>query len=321
VTIEDQLRYFLVAARQEHLGRAAEELGLSQPALSRSISRLEEEYGIKLFDRASRRIRLNTAGRLLVGHFERALAELEDARRVLQDGRQDARNTISIGFLATFGARLIPGLIRGYKAVDPTAQFRLLQGPYPLLHELLVKGEIDFCLVSPRFADSALDWRPLFEEELVMIVPRGHRLESRGEIDLREVAKLPMVALKRGFGLRQTVEDLTRQAGFVPNIAFEGEEVATLQGLVGAGFGVALTPKSSVGRSDLVVSLSVREPPCRRTIGLSWRQGRYISRKSIDFRDHVMKTLTSAAIAGRQEHESATAGPRPRFNATGQVVR
>ena len=310
MTIEDQLKYFLTAARHEHLGRAAEALGLSQPALSRSIARLEQEYGVKLFDRNSRRIRLNAAGRLLVGHFEHALAELEDARRELQESKKGARNTISIGFLATFGAQLIPGLIRSFKVSDPTAQFRLLQGPYPLLHELLVAGEIDFCLVSPRFTDAALDWRPLFEEELVMIVPRGHRLEGREEIDLREVAKLPMVALKKGYGLRQTLEDLTREAGFVPDIAFEGEEVATLQGLVGAGFGVALTPKGSAGHSDLVVSLAIREPSCRRTIGLSWRRGRYISGQALSFRDHVMKTLTSPAVAVKQEPESTAAGDK-----------
>lgn len=294
MTIEDQLRYFLIAARREHLGRAADELGLSQPALSRSISRLEEEYGVKLFDRGSRRIRLNAAGRRLLGHFERALAELEDARRELQESKAEVRNTISIGFLATFGLRLIPDLIRGFKLFDPDVQFRLLQGPYPLLLEHLVAGEIDFCLVSPRFPDSALDWQALYDEELVVIVPRGHRLESRGQIDLREVAKEPMVALKKGYGLRQTLEDLTRQTGFVPQITFEGEEVATLQGLVGAGFGVALTPKGSVGRSDLVVSLSVREPVCRRTIGLSWRHGRYISGKAARFREHVVKTLAAS---------------------------
>lgn len=292
MNIEDQLRYFLIAARREHLGHAADELGLSQPALSRSISRLEEEYGVRLFDRGGRRIRLNTAGRLLLSHFERALAELEDARRELLESKAEARNTITIGFLATFGVRLIPDLIRSFKQSVSTAQFGLLQGPYPLLLKHLQAGEIDFCLVSPRFRDSALDWQPLFDEELVIIVPRGHRLEAREQIDLREVAKEPMVALKQGFGLRQTLEDLTRQAGFAPQITFEGEEVATLQGLVGAGFGVALTPKSSVG-SDLVTSLSVREPVCRRTIGLSWRHGRYIPAQAMRFREHAIKTLAS----------------------------
>jgi DNA-binding transcriptional LysR family regulator len=294
VTIEDHLRCFLIAARREHLGRAAEELGLSQPALSRSVARLEKEYGVRLFDRGGRRIRLNAAGRLLLGHFERALAEFEDARRELQESKTETRNTISIGFLATFGTLLIPDLIRRFKLSDPVAQFRLLQGPYPLLLDHLVAGEMDFCLVAPRFRDSALDWQPLFDEELVVIVPRGHRLESRGHIELREIAKEPMVALKTGYGLRQTLEDLTRQAGFVPEIAFEGEEVATLQGLVGAGFGVALTPKGSVGRSELVVSLSVREPVCRRSIGLSWRHGRYMSSKAMHFREHVIKTLAAS---------------------------
>lgn len=300
--IEDQLKYFLVAARREHLGHAADELGLSQPALSRSISRLEEEYGVRLFDRGGRRIRLNAAGRTLLGHFERVLAELEDAHRKLQESRTEVRNTISIGFLATFGVRLIPDLIRTFKQTEQAAQFRLLQGPYPLLFEQLLAGEMDFCLVSPRFRDSSLDWRPLFEEELVVIVPRSHRLAARDEIDLREVAKEPMVALKHGYGLRQVLEDLTRQAGFVPKIAFEGEEVATLHGLVGAGFGVALSPKGSVSNTELVVSLPVRDPVCRRVIGLSWRHNRYMSAKAARFRDHVIAALT--------------APPRPRVSST-----
>ena len=295
MTIEDQLRYFLVVARREHLGRAAEELGLSQPAMSRSISRLEKEYEVRLFDRGSRRIKLNVAGRLLLEHFERALGEFEDARRKLAENKSEARNTISIGFLATFGVQLIPDLIREFKATDQAAKFRLLQGPYPLLHDQLVAGEMDFCLVAPRFRNSALDWQPLFDEELVVIVPKGHRLESRGQIDLSEVAKEPMIALKAGYGLRQALDDLTRQAGFVPEIAFESEEITTLQGLVGAGFGIALTSSGSVGLSDLVVSLRVREPACHRTIGLAWRHSRYASSKALRFREHVIQTFATRA--------------------------
>jgi DNA-binding transcriptional LysR family regulator len=298
VKIEDQLRYFVVAARHEHIGRAAEELGLSQPALSRSISKMEEEYGAQLFDRGSRRIRLNSAGKLLVAHIERALAELDDARRELRENKTEARQTVSIGFLATFGVQLIPDLIRRYKVLDPSVQFRLLQGPYPLLLERLIGGEIDLCVASPRFGDASLDWHPLFEEELVVIVPRGHRLWSRKQIELREIAKEPIVALKKDYGLRQYVDDLCRVAGFSPEIAFEGEEVATLQGLVGAGFGVSLVPKSTVKDSSLLVSLQVSDPTCRRTIGISWRHARYLSDKTLQFRDLIIRTLSESANAG-----------------------
>jgi DNA-binding transcriptional LysR family regulator len=286
--IDNQLRYFMVAAIHEHLGHAADELGLSQPALSRSISRLEDKYGVQLFDRSGRRMRLNAAGRLLLAHAERALAELEDASRELQETKAKSGPIVSIGFLATFGTRVIPDLIRKFKATKPGVQFRLLQGPYPVLLERLVGGQIDLCLVSPRFVDPNLDWRPLFNEEIIALVPRGHKLAARVQIDLLELAKEPIVALKKGYGMRQYLDDLCRQSGFAPEIAFEGEEVATLHGLVGAGFGIALVPKGEFRNTDLIRTLPVREPVCRRTIGLTWRRGRYMPGKTEEFRDHII---------------------------------
>lgn len=299
--IDDQLRYFIVVAKHEHLGRAAEQLGLSQPALSRSISRLEEEFDTRLFDRSGRRIQLNANGKMLLRHVERALAELEDVRKALQDSKEDARHSVGIGFLATFGVRLIPDLIRRFKVDHPAVQFRLLQGPYPSLRERLVSGEIDLCLVSPRFIDANLDWKPLYNEELCVLVPRAHRLASKMEINLAEIADDPVVALKKDYGMRRYVDDLCREAGFVPQIAYEGEEVATLIGLVGASFGVTLAPAAAAKDSDLVKALRVREPQCRRTIGLAWRRGRYMSETTARFREHIIATLTKGKGASRRE--------------------
>jgi len=193
---ERQFRYFLTIAKHEHLGHAADELGVSQPALSRSVIRLENDYGTRLFDRTGRRMRLNDSGRLLQRHVERALAELEDARREMNEAAEKTRQTISIGFLATFGIKLIPDLIRRFKQTYPDAGFRLLQGPQPILHQMLVASEIDLCLSSPRFPDSSLEWKPLYEEELYVLVPRGHRLGLRSAVNLSDIASEPMVALK-----------------------------------------------------------------------------------------------------------------------------
>lgn len=299
--IDDHLRYFIAVAKHEHLGRAAEELGLSQPALSRSISRLEEEFDTRLFDRSGRRIQLNANGRLLLRHVERAWAEFEDVRKALQDNKDEARHSVAIGFLATFGARLIPDLIRRFKSDHPAVQFRLLQGPYPSLRERLVSGEIDLCLVSPRFVDANLDWKPLYSEELTVLVPRAHRLASRAEINLSEIAHEPVVALKKDYGMRRYVDDLCREAGFVPHIAYEGEEIATLVGLVGASFGVTLAPAASAKDSDLVRAVHVREPQCCRTIGLSWRRGRYMSETTARFREHIISILGKGELSGRRE--------------------
>jgi len=290
--LSDQIRYFAAAARHEHLGRAADELDMSQPALSRSILKLEEELGVQLFDRAGRGVRLNSAGKILLRRIERAHAECEDAVRELHEQRGLSRKTVSIGYFATFGVRLIPELVKSFCALDPGVQFQLFEGPTPLLSEQLLSGEIDLCMAS-QFTNVGLSWQPLFHEELFALVPPDHRLAKKSSIDLAELAEDPFVALKVGHALRQTLEDLCRQAGFAPQIKLEGYEVATLRGLVGAGFGVTLSPKRTVAAPIQAVSIPVREPQCRRMIGLSWRKGRWLSPKTLAFKEHLAKNLSA----------------------------
>jgi DNA-binding transcriptional LysR family regulator len=155
---------------------------------------------------------------------------------------------------------------------------------------MLISSEIDLCMSSPRFADAEFDWRPLYEEELFVLVPSGHRLTNRTEIDLLEIGKEPIVTLKSKYGLRQYMDDYAREAGFAPQVAFETEEVATLIGLVGAGFGVTLAPKPSSDSQGLIVPVSVRSPRCRRVVGLSWRSGRFMPPRTIAFRNHIISS-------------------------------
>jgi DNA-binding transcriptional LysR family regulator len=291
--LSDQIRYFAAAARHEHLGRAADELDMSQPALSRSILKLEDELGVQLFDRAGRGVRLNSAGKTLLRRIERANAECEDAVRELREARSASRKTVSIGYFATFGVRLIPELVKSFCAVDPSVQFQLFEGPSPRLAEQLSSGEIDLCVAS-QFASAGIAWQPLFQEELFALVPPYHRLAKSASIDLAELKDDPFVALKPGHALRQTLEDLCREAGFTPQITLEGYEVATLRGLVGAGFGVTLSPRRTVAAPIQAVSIAVRHPTCRRTIGMSWRKGRWLSPKTLAFKDHLAKHLPAA---------------------------
>jgi DNA-binding transcriptional LysR family regulator len=290
----DALRYFAAAAKEEHFGRAADALAISQPALSRSIARLEEFYGVALFERDGRGIRITRSGRALLRRVERVIAELEDARRELHDLSEERRSRpIALGFFATLGMHAVPDAIRGFRDGHPDAEFRLLQGPGPLLQQRLMSGEIDLCLSSPRFAEVAVEWLPLWDEELVALVPDTHRLAGRETLELLELANDPFIALKPNYGLRRTADDLCREAGFSPHVAFEGEEVATLRGLVGAGFGVALVP-SGGGAGDLhATPIAISGPRAYRTFGLSWARGRYLPQGTAAFRDYVIERLQS----------------------------
>jgi DNA-binding transcriptional LysR family regulator len=300
--LSDQLRYFVVAARTEHIGRAAEQLELSQPALSRSIHKLEEELGLPLFDRAGRGVRLNDAGKILLRRVDRACAEFDDALRELKD--LGKAKPVSIGYLSTFGVSLIPELVKGFAKLGHKDKFDLFEAPCPTLVERLLQGEIDFCL-STELVNPAIDWRPLFNEELYALIPTGHRFASRKNIELIELANEPFVALREGHGLRQVLEGLCREAGFKPNVILEGCEVGSLRGLVASGFGVTLAPKRQVF-APMYIDVPISSPRCYRTVGLSWRKERWLSLRALAFKDYIARELESPEFGGKDgSHETA----------------
>lgn len=294
--LSDSLIYFLAAARHEHLTKAANELGISQPALSRNIARLEKAYSIQLFDRIGRGLRLNTAGKILLEHVSRAKAELDDAGEAILGYINQIAQTVSLGFLGTFGVTLVPELVRGYRAhVDELPPFRLLQGSAPFLRARLEARDIDLCLASPRFPDANLEWRQLYREELFVVVPNEHRLAKQEFIDLVELAHEPFVMLKPEYGLRRVAEELCIESGFAPNVAFEVEEVATLRGIVGAGVGVTIAPRPVQEITALTTDLRVRSSNFSRPVGLLWRRDRRLSSETLRFRNYVLDHFDAAS--------------------------
>lgn len=283
-----QLLYFREAARREHLSRAAEQLGISQPTLSRSIKQLEDHYGTTLFDRYGRTVRLNARGRALLGHVERALAALEDADREIGDLVRHGSRTIALGFFGTLGIRVVPALLRRYQRRAAGVEFSLYQGPQPALLEELRGGRLDLCLCSAGREHPDLAWEHLWNEDLFVHVPPRHRLAGRNTVDLAEIADEPIISLKPGSGLRRITDALYAKAGFTPRIVFEGEEVVTLRGLIGVGFGVLLAPRLDGPAADGVVALPVRTPRCERPVGLAWLRSRYLSESAAAFRDFIV---------------------------------
>ncbi len=318
--LTDQLRYFVAAARSEHMARAAEQLDLSQPALSRSIQKLEEELGLPLFDRVGRGVRLNEAGKILLRRVDRANAEFEDALRELKDF--GATKSVSVGYLSTFGVFLIPELVKGFTALEPDLQFNLFEGPSPLLVKQLLNGEVDLC-VSTEPYDAGVEWRPVFKEELFAVVPMDHPLAGRKSIELIELADEPFVALRAGHGLRLILDDLCQRAGFKPKINLEGYEISSLRGLVVAGFGVTLAPKRSVSAATYV-ELPISTPECFRVVGVSWRKDRWLSPKALSFRDYLLKQLpaTNLVCGNGDVHTGAHSLPKSGglFNASQVAV-
>jgi DNA-binding transcriptional LysR family regulator len=298
VRLTPQLAQFAAVARLEHVTRAAQSLGMPQPTLSRAVARLEAELGVDLLARQGRAVRLTRAGRLLLGSVERALAELERGAEAVRAEADPATGRVAFGFLHTLGTEAVPELLRGFRDTHPRVRFQLVQDYVAAMLARLRAGELDLCLVSPLPDSPELTTRPLDEQRLHLAVPADHRLAARRRIRLAEVAEEPFVAVEEGYGLRRITDGFCAEAGFVPRIAFEGEEAETLRGLVAAGLGVALLPPALVARPG-VVELEVTAPRTRRAIGLAWVTGRPLTPPAEAFRDFVLSRRGRLLGGGR----------------------
>ncbi|MDH6135996.1 DNA-binding transcriptional LysR family regulator [Kitasatospora sp. MAA4] len=287
VLLAPRLAQFAAVARIEHVTRAAQLLGMPQPTLSRAVARLEEELGVALLVRQGRTVRLTRAGRLLLDAVERALAEVERGAEAVRAEADPVSGRVAFGFLHTLGTDAVPALLRGFRAEYPQVRFQLAQDYVAAMLGRMRAGELDLCLVSPIPDVPDLITRPLDEQRLYLVVSSDHRLAGRRRIRLAEVAEEPFVAVEPGYGLRLITDEFCEQAGFAPRIAFEGEEVETLRGLVAAGLGVALLPPGLVPRPG-VVELEVTAPRTRRAIGLAWPAGRPLTPPVEAFRDFVL---------------------------------
>jgi DNA-binding transcriptional LysR family regulator len=271
-----QLHYFRTVARLEHVTRAAEELRVAQPALSKTIARLEAELEVPLFERRGRRVALSACGRAFLRHVDHVFMALEDGRQELADLASLARGTVTI---AATTLHLLADLLSAFRDRYPEVNFRLSQASTAEMQTWLVSGEIDLCLASAPIAGPALRAVALFTEDILLAVPPRHRLAGRGCIPLGEVAAEPFISAKRGYWSRDLTDEACRQAGFLPHIICEGDEPGALRRLVAAGLGVAFLPMSAqrTGTGPEVAWLHITEPVCQRTVALVWREDRYLS--------------------------------------------
>jgi DNA-binding transcriptional LysR family regulator len=283
-----QLEYFRVVAQVQHFTRAAERLAISQPALSRSIANLEAELGVPLFERKGRTVKLNRFGESFLRHVVKALREIEEGKRELADALHPEHGMVILAFLPTLGTHLVPQLLREFQQEHPRTKFKLFQhGSSVILHKL-EDGDVDICLsLAPPADNRDIEWRHLLSEELFVIVPSGHRLASRDSVRLAELAGESFVLLKHGHGLRSVVESLCKQAGFDPDVTFEGDEVTTVVGLVAAGLGISVIPHVPSLALMNVCWLHISEPRSERKIGIAWKRNRYLPPPAQQFKMFV----------------------------------
>lgn len=282
-----QLEYFQVLAKIQHMTKAAEQLSISQPALSRSIARLEDELGVPLFERQGRSIRLNRYGELFVQRVHNIMREYQIGLTEIQQIVDPNHGEVSLGFLHTLGTNVVPDLIRSFRKENENIHFSLKQNHTHLQLLELKSGDLDLCLLAEMDADKPIEWRELWREQLLAIVPINHPLAEKASITLTELADESFVLLKKGYALRIQLDELFSEKEIKPRITFEGDEVATVAGFVAAGLGVSILPEGDEINQKRIIKIPITDVNAERIIGMAWSEGRYLSPAAQKFQQFI----------------------------------
>lgn len=245
-----QLRYFVAVAEENHFGRAAARLHMTQPPLSQTIQALEAALGTDLFERTRRSIALTPAGEALLPEARRILqqaAALPDLARRAASGES---GMLSLSFVSTADYSVLPPLLREFRERHPQVHIDLREATTDVQLEDLMQSRIDAGLLIPPLHDKArleLDYLAVFAEPLVLAAPQGLKaLHGRKTIRLQEVADMPLIIFPRRIApaFHDAILGCFRDAGLTPRIGQEAIQMQTIVGLVSAGMGIALVPQS-----------------------------------------------------------------------------
>lgn len=268
------MHYFVKVARKQHVTNAAEELHVAQSAVSRQIHQLEEELGVSLFKQVGRNLQLTPAGRLFLLRAETILSQLDKAVIEIRQLLDPELGEVRLGFPHSLGINLVPSIVAAFRKEHPQVKFRFKIGKYNSLIHDVINNEVDIALISPLpIGNQLLKGDLLLTEQLYAVLPPSHRLAGHSSIRLDQLKNEPFVVFSEGYSLRSIVMEACDQAGFVPEIGFEGEETDTIRGLVAAGMGVSLLPELALIEINPLqpVKVKLSEPHVTRSIGLIYR--------------------------------------------------
>jgi DNA-binding transcriptional LysR family regulator len=211
---------------------------------------------------------------------------LHGALELLSADADPERGRVSLAFLHTLGTDVVPRMLRDFRASHPHVRFTLAQDSASVMLRMLRNDEVDLCLTAPCPDAPDVVAYPLDEQRVDLYVPAGHRLAAAGSIPLADAADEDFICTTPGHGLRLITDELCQSAGFKPRIVFEGEQVATIRGLVGAGLGVALLPTAWTPEPDpAVATVRITTPKGARTVCLTWSGDRELSGPAAAFRE------------------------------------
>jgi len=293
-----QLQYLRHIARVSGFRRAADELDMSQATLSEQIKLLEQELGVRLFERGGRNLTLTEAGKTLLSRAERVLEEIKAAQEEMQEFAHLDRGQLIVGTMTGNGAFWLPGFLAAFMRQHPHLELTLVERVSGVLLRMLEAGEVHVaCVLVPTevpHVPLGISMRQVYTRELVAVVAPYHPFAQRESVSLEEVAQERLILTSPEEAPRQVVERAFAAHGLQPKVSFEADDPTTLIGLAAEGIAVGITGHNIARATpDRVAAVPIEGVCLRYSLALAWSERGPHTRAMATFLDFASVWLTA----------------------------
>lgn len=267
-----QLEAFVQVAHHRSFSRAADTLFLTQPSVTARIQSLEREIGERLFERTGRSVTLTDAGHAFMPHAKRALTSVQEGTDAIDAVRHGEIGTVRIGASSSIATYTLPRVLKRFREARPRVHIGMKTGSSEDIIEYLLSGEVNIgvCRVTQH---PEIESRPLFNDDLGLVVPAGHRFAARGHVTTAEAGHEPFLFFERSSNYHGLIYGMFLRAGVVPEAVMELDSMETTKHMIEEGLGIAILPRAQVQREVesgvlRVIELDGMEQPARREMGV-----------------------------------------------------
>lgn len=282
-----QLRYFCAVAETASFTRAAEREQVAQPSLSQQIMKLEEELGVRLFDRLGRSVRLTEPGRIFLPRARAILSELKAAKEEVAERQSVVSGPVTLGVIPTIAPYFLPTRIAVFSRKFPQVALNVVEDVTVHLLDRLRAGLVDLAILALPTRGHDLDCFPLLTERLYAILPKAHPLARRRSLTMKELREEPFLLLRDDHCFRETAMEVCKRARIMPQIVFESGQFSSILGMVSAGLGISVVPEMALERRQDCSFVLVADQRASRTIGVASVKGHFLGRAPQAFLDFL----------------------------------
>ncbi|MCD5325697.1 MULTISPECIES: LysR family transcriptional regulator [Pontibacillus] len=287
------LQYFIAVSRFNSFTRAAEELYLTQPTISKMIKNLEEDLGVILFDRSRKKLTLTDAGKVILKQAKVIDAAYQDLEVEIDQLFELKKGEVRIGLPPIMDSTFFSTMISQFHDKYPHITFQFIEHGSKKIEEQVRNEEIDIGIVVLPTKDHTFEHLTFSKEKLKLIVPHSHPLAKHQEISLNDIRNEEFILFNKDFVLRERIVQSCRQAGFEPTVRSESSQWDFIEEMVACKLGVTLLPESIIKNQHRdLCSISIQEPSIPWELDIIWNPSHHLSHAAqewINFTHTILK--------------------------------